>query len=74
MIEDDVYGIIDKVSDAIAQGSDVLHVGRCDDFMSWVIHNRKDLFEVPNKLFIGSLHFSDDELIGSSYNNQEAGV
>ena len=54
MIEDDVDGLISGVSVAIAQGSDVFHVIIYDDLMSQSRLNRKDLFKIPNKLFVYS--------------------
>ena len=52
MLEDDVGGIIDGVSVVTAQGSDVLCVDICDNFLSQVSLNRKDLFEGTNQLFV----------------------
>ena len=33
MLEDDVNGLLKEISVVIAQGSDVLFVGRCDNFL-----------------------------------------
>ena len=74
IIEDNVNGILNVVSISTAQVSNLLCVDSCDDLLLWIRLNRKDLFEVPNKLFVVCLHCSDDEFRISSYNNQNTGV
>ena len=51
-IEYEVNGLLDGVSGAIAQGSDVLHVNRRDDFLFKASLNIKDIFEGLNQLFV----------------------
>ena len=51
MLEDDIDGLIDIVSIAISQGSNILCFKNCDYFLSEGGLNRKDIFEGLNKLF-----------------------
>ena len=74
MLEYDVDGLLDGFSFVIVKVSDVLCVNSCDNFLSYVSLNRKDLFEGPNKLFVVCFHCSDDELSSASWNNQKARV
>ena len=46
---------------AIAQGTDVLRVNSCDNFLLQGSLNRKDLFEGQDQFFVVCLHWSDDE-------------
>ena len=52
MLEDDVDCFLGGGSIVIAQSIDVLSVDSCDDFLSCVSLNRKDLFEGPNQFFV----------------------
>ena len=74
MIEDDVDGFLVGVRFTIVQGSDLLCVIVCDNFLSEGSLNRKDLCEGLNQLFVVRLHCIDDQLIIASRNNKNYGM
>ena len=74
MLKEKLYGFLDGVGVATAQGSGVLRVDICDNFLSYGSLNRKDLFEGPNHFFVVCFHCSDYEMSSASCNNQKGGV
>ena len=71
MLVDDVVCLLDGFGIKIVQGSDVIHIKICDNFLTYVRLNRKDLFEGQNQLFVLRFNCSDNELSSFSFNNQK---